>query len=230
MQGTNPIRAQEKGDGTSLWVEEVFYTLQGEGPFSGEPAVFVRLAGCNLACHYCDTEFESSNWKPEITELLAAIEAACPRHCKLVVVTGGEPFRQNIRPLVDKLLANQYRVQLETNGTLWIDLPESEALHIVCSPKTGSLHPSLEARIGSYKYVVAAGESDPEDGLPILSTQKAGVSMRLARPAGSAPVFLVPMDVLDHEARQQNLQEAVALALKFGYRLTLQLHKQVGLP
>ena len=67
MFGTNPSRKQVLDDGQELWVQEVFYTLQGEGPFSGQPALFIRLAGCNLRCFWCDTEFESSTWRPGLS-------------------------------------------------------------------------------------------------------------------------------------------------------------------
>jgi len=58
MLGDNPKRPPTNGDGTSLLVKNIFKTLQGEGPHAGVPAVFIRLGGCNLACSFCDTEFE----------------------------------------------------------------------------------------------------------------------------------------------------------------------------
>ncbi len=233
MLGSNPLRPQEKGDGQSLWVQEVFYTLQGEGPYSGQPAVFVRLAGCNLSCYWCDTDFESSTWRPTLEELMQAIVDVKTPFCNLIVLTGGEPFRQNIRPLLDTLLAlsDSMRVQIETNGTLWVDLPENERLHIVCSPKTSMLNQKLVSNIHSYKYLVSAGSLDAEDGLPLASTQKAGEVARLARPpAGSrAEVFVMPIDARDPEANEANLQATVSSALTHGYRLTLQTHKLTGI-
>ena len=121
MLGTNPVRPQDLNDGKSLWVQEIFYTLQGEGPFCGRPSVFVRLGGCNLRCSWCDTDFESSEWVPALEEILAQIEKIRPSHCKLIVITGGEPFRQNLAPLVNALLGRDLEVQIETNGTLWVD-------------------------------------------------------------------------------------------------------------
>jgi len=231
MLGDNPIRPQELGDGQALWIQEVFYTLQGEGPFSGHPAVFVRLGGCNLACYWCDTDFESSTWHPSLEELLEKIRAERPDFCDLIVITGGEPFRQNIAKLVESLLGQNLRVQIETNGTLWIPLPDSDRLHIVCSPKTAKLNDQLEKRIGSYKYILAAGQIDDQDGLPSYSTQKRDQSQRLARPAptrSEVPVYVLPLDSQDAQVNASNVAATVDVALKYGYRLTLQTHKVIG--
>jgi 7-carboxy-7-deazaguanine synthase len=225
MRGSNPLRPKEHGSGQVLWVQEVFYTLQGEGPFSGHPSVFVRLAGCNLACYWCDTEFESSTWKPSLEDLLDKISQLKPAVCDLIVITGGEPFRQNIKPLVVALLAQNLRVQIETNGTLWGDLPDHERLTIVCSPKTAHLHPEIGSRISAYKYVLTDQQSDAEDGLPVVSTQKAGQPVTIARPQGNVPVYVMPLDQYDEDANRRNRQYCVDIAKRFGYKLTLQTHK-----
>jgi 7-carboxy-7-deazaguanine synthase len=229
MFGNNPARKQELRRDGQLWVQEVFYTLQGEGPFSGQPAVFVRLAGCNLRCHFCDTEFESSAWTPQLDELFATIEACRPRTCDLLVVTGGEPFRQNIAPFVIAALERGLRVQLETAGTLWVELPEHERLSIVCSPKTPRLNSALERRVSAYKYVLAAGEVD-EHGLPMLSTQVRGQAAQIARPRPDTDVYVMPRDDRDARANAAHLAACVEVAKQHGYRLTVQLHKLAGLP
>lgn len=229
MKGQNPVRRQEAGDGLKLWIQEVFYTLQGEGPFAGRPSVFVRLAGCNLRCFWCDTDFESSHWKPSLDELWERVEEVRPDFCDLIVLTGGEPFRQNIVPFVKKCLDHHLAVQLETNGTLWLDLPEHPDLSIVCSPKTPKLHPKLVKRITCLKYVIKAGEQDLYDGLPTSSTQTEGAQAKLFRPDGHK-VYLMPLDEADAEANTANLQACVEACLTHGYRLTVQGHKGWGIP
>lgn len=229
MFGHNPSRKQVLNDGNQLWVQEVFYTIQGEGPFSGEPALFVRLAGCNLRCFWCDTEFESSTWKPSLDELLERVEALRPACCDLVVITGGEPFRQNIAPFVKTLLDRGRRVQIETAGTLWVELPEDQRLTIVCSPKSPRLDARLERRISAYKYVLAAGEVDA-DGLPMRSTQVRNRLARIARPRPGASVFVMPRDDRDHAANAANLAVCIDASKQHGYRLTMQIHKLAGLP
>jgi organic radical activating enzyme len=227
MFGKNPIRPQVLDSGLTLWVQKVFYTLQGEGPFSGQPAVFIRLAGCNLRCFWCDTDFESSSWAPTLDELMMQVQATAPEVCNLAVITGGEPFRQNIAPLVQRLLQKNMRVQIETNGTLWVDLPEDPRLFIVCSPKTSSLHPDILPRITAFKYVIDSGGCAEEDGLPNLSTQRQGKSTRLARPpAGGQPdVYVMPLDECNRQRNTANMQYCVDIAKRFGYKLTLQTHK-----
>lgn len=229
MFGTNPARKQVLDAGETLWIQEVFYSLQGEGPLSGEPAVFVRTGGCNLRCFWCDTEFESSAWHPSLDELLARIADERPACADLIVLTGGEPLRQNVRPLVQRLLAQGLRVQIETSGTLWVELPEDPRLSIVCSPKTRRLHPGIVPRVSAFKYVLAAGETDPADGLPSASTQKPGAAARLFRPPAGIPVFVMPRDDGDPGRNREHQRACAAVALRHGYRLCLQTHKLLGL-
>ncbi len=135
MRGKNPIRGPEKGDGSTLLVQHIFPTLQGEGPYAGVPAVFIRLGGCNLACAFCDTEFESFREirLGEIVERVLSFSSdergqeAERGPFKLIVLTGGEPLRQPIGPLCAALIEAGFTVQIETNGTLWRDLPPEVA-------------------------------------------------------------------------------------------------------
>lgn len=229
MLGKNPVRAQELTEGQSLWIQSVFYTLQGEGPFIGKPALFIRLAGCNLKCYWCDTDFESSQWQPTLAELMDRVAKEKPDHCKFIVITGGEPFRQNIAPLVEQLLQYGMTVQIETNGTLWVDLPEHQNLHIVCSPKSSYIHEKLLPRITTFKYVLESNAVDPLDGLPNVSTQKPASPSRIARPPSGPEVFVMPLDLGEPEKNEQNRRTCVDAAMRFGYRLTLQSHKLLNI-
>lgn len=220
MHGKNPKRPPETGDGSTLQVVEIFPTLQGEGPFTGHPAVFVRLGGCNLACGFCDTEFES--FQPVALEtLLARIDqtsmAQGKRVCDLVVITGGEPLRQNIAPLCSALIAQGFRVQIETNGTLWRDLPDE--VNVVCSPKA-PYHPlraDLLARTDALKFIISADDADYGDVAEVGQAQF------------KIPVYVQPMDVADGKRNEANRKRASELAQAHGYRLSLQTHKILGI-
>lgn len=226
MFGANPIRKQELRSDGRLWVQEVFRTIQGEGPLAGRPAVFIRLAGCNLACKFCDTEFESGDWLHEEDVGTEALELARGWPRPLFVFTGGEPFRQDIRELARRLLFVG-DVQIETAGTLWLEGLHKDA-SLVVSPKTGQLKAAIVGKSGAFKYILRAGEIDPKDGLP--SVMPTGVVGRVARPPEHAEVYVQPCD--DHELmrNKENLEAAKQSALKFGYRLSLQQHKILELP
>lgn len=110
-------------------INEIFYSLQGEGRFTGAAAVFVRFAGCNLQCGFCDTKHQPYKEYSE-EEILREI-AKYP--AKRVILTGGEPTLQITKSFIDLLHQNGYKVNLETNGTR--PLPTEEIDWVVCSPK-----------------------------------------------------------------------------------------------
>ena len=111
-------------------INEIFYSLQGEGFFTGKPAVFVRFSGCNLHCHFCDTQHDTYT---EMTdeEILSAIKDYPTR---FVVLTGGEPTLQVSSHLIDLLHSLDFFVAIETNGTI---IPPANVDWITLSPKKG---------------------------------------------------------------------------------------------
>ena len=94
-------------------INEIFYSLQGEGAHTGTPAVFVRFSGCNLKCDFCDTSHESGI---EMADE-AIIEEVCKYPCRMVILTGGEPGLWIDDALVDALHKAGKYVAIETNGT-----------------------------------------------------------------------------------------------------------------
>ncbi len=113
-----------------LRVHEIFHSIQGESTHAGLPCVFVRLAGCNLRCRWCDTAYAFHGGRAmTVAEVVAEVE----RHgCPLVEVTGGEPLLQpDAVPLMEELLRRGLRVLLETGGSLPIDGVPDGVLRIV---------------------------------------------------------------------------------------------------
>jgi organic radical activating enzyme len=136
-----------------LPVVEVFYSLQGEGARTGQATVFVRLAGCNLACEFCDTDFRAR--ETYTAHELAGEVARVGGECRWVCLTGGEPTIHDLQELCGLLHARGYRVQMETNGTR--PRPAWGVDHVTVSPKQpqgGRLHPWYEEHAAEFKYVV----------------------------------------------------------------------------
>jgi len=101
-------------------INEIFYSLQGEGKWSGLPNIFIRTTGCNLRCSFCDTTYAYDDGKEmSVEEILNDIRKY---RCKYVCVTGGEPLLQNEMPeLINGLVKRNYRICLETNGSINIE-------------------------------------------------------------------------------------------------------------
>ena len=153
MFGTNEIVGQkyfktsDDANAGKLFITSRFYTLQGEGPKAGYPAIFIRLTKCNLKCHFCDTFFDDGDWYTveELADDLKTLTDHDPSGIG-IVLTGGEPLLQsNIVPLIKRLQEEYKWVQIESNGIVYQDIPEDTIL--VISPKC------VEKERVSIKYI-----------------------------------------------------------------------------
>lgn len=220
MKGTNPKRAPLAGDGSVLEVKNIFKTIQGEGPFVGTASIFIRLGGCNLACSFCDTQFEDFSKMPLIDIIRVVNNLSYnedkKKVIKLVVITGGEPFRQPIELLCEELIKRFYHVQIETNGTLYRNLHEK--VDIICSPKFSggnyvAIHPLLLERLSAIKFLISKNIKGYNE------------VHELGQTLYNIPVFVQPIDEEDSAINEENMKFATAVAIKYGYRLSLQIHK-----
>lgn len=152
----------------SLIVTETFMSIQGESTFAGLPCFFIRLAGCNLNCHYCDTLYSKNISDGREREIPELVDAALREKTSLVEITGGEPMTQkNVVPLCEKLLAEGLGVLMETNGSLPLtSLPDGVIKIIDC--KTPSSGEHLKMDFSNYSILKDTDEikfviSDYED-------------------------------------------------------------------
>lgn len=223
MFGKNKILKAENHDGLKLDIVEIFSTLQGEGPYAGYPSVFVRLGGCNLACDFCDTKFDDFN-NLKIDDILNQIQDLAKYNDKivrkLVVITGGEPMRQPIEKLCEKLVNLGFLVQIETNGTLFRELPKE--VKIICSPKisNGKYHKirlDLLPRINAFKFIISATNKNYQNVSEVGQS-----SLNIL-------TYVQAMDEYDEIKNKNNLELAVNICQENGYILSLQAHKILGL-
>lgn len=136
-------------------VNEIFYSLQGEGARAGTPNVFVRFAKCNLDCPFCDTDFEHGDWYT-IPELLAEMRRVADPECDWVVFTGGEPMLQLDEALTWAARTVGWHLAIETNGMFAIPFP----MDWVCvSPKNDQV---AQLSANEVKYVMNAGDPLPD--------------------------------------------------------------------
>lgn len=191
-----------------LALAEIFYSVQGEGTWTGTPAVFVRLAGCNLNCRFCDTDYSTKFFATaeQVVARVRELGAACP----MVVLTGGEPFAQReSSALIDALRADGRRVHVESNGSIAVTLPDDVWLTV--SPKE-RLQPAMAGRANEVKLIVDGRVPDEW----------------LADFRGRAiPTFLQPEG---NKRANVELALAAAKARPGLFRLGLQTHKFIGVP
>ena len=186
-------------------VKEIFYSLQGEGCHTGRAAIFVRFAGCNLQCPFCDTDFKNGE---EITDLevLNKIEQLS-EDCKFIVLTGGEPTLQVKDDFIRLLQRKGYYVAMETNGTR--EIPQLIDW-VTVSPKkhfTRNAEPVVET-CNEVKVIFDA-ENEPDD---------CGIQANF--------YYLQPCDTGNEERNQEIINKCVEYIKKNPrWKLSLQTQK-----
>jgi organic radical activating enzyme len=215
-------------------IAEIFYSIQGEGANVGRAAWFVRLAGCcvgkkttfgeganmlkagnfPILCHTadgtpfaCDTDFRARETKNE-EEIGDQLRSEA--QCTLVFITGGEPFAQDILPLVRYLYHSGYEVWVETSGTRFINTEYLQYCQIILSPKAGCIPANY--RIAHHLKILV----DVQTELPAL----------LEHPM----IYLQPIEApKDAERSADNVARAITLVLQNPeMKLSMQVHKALG--
>ena len=201
-----------------LSVSEIFYSIQGESSYAGLPCAFVRLAGCNLQCKYCDTphSFKKGN-RYGIDKIVDMIDAF---DCSLVEITGGEPLIQEETPaLAQVFLEKGYKVLLETNGTQNINLIKGNVTRImdIKTPGSGEHEKTDWANINRL---------DKNDEVKLVLTSRSDYdwSKNIIQQFGldtKVPVLLSPV----HDALPPPELARWILEDRLNVRLQLQFHK-----
>lgn len=236
----------------------IFYTIQGEGPFAGEPAIFVRLAGCNrgvklaMGCEFCDTAFQfARGLTMGFAQITAVMEDSLKRTRNLsssfvlVVITGGEPMLQrNLVGFIEHLAMVGFpQVQIESNGDYLLSEFHfsSPATTLVVSPKATSkgypeLKPEVLKRADALKFIISADETSTYSYVPAY----VGPFMQRGRLVYVQPMTVYKADAppgafsiwnseaIDYPATVANYRKVYGMATAWGFRVSTQLHLFYG--
>ena len=217
-------------------VNEVFETIQGEGSFTGAPAIFIRLQGCPVGCSWCDTKHtweikdelrqplgdiviktaETEHWAAVSAADLIALFAREGYQAKHVVITGGEPCMYDLNPLCDALHDAGYNTQIETSGTFDIKAPAQT--WVTVSPKVNMA--------GGYKVLQSALDRANEIKHPVAMEKHVEELLQLLQQTDTT-AKLIYLQPISQQRRATEL--AIAQCKKHNWRLSVQVHKYLGI-
>ena len=219
-------------------VNEIFYSLQGEGVATGQPAVFIRFSGCNLKCSFCDTDF-SEYQKMSAEEIVLHVkkilsEETLKKHHWRFVLTGGEPTLQIDAPLLNKLreeFGEERVIQIETNATT---LAEKYAMldgcFLTASPKNGKSLDSLRKYFSAHKddknnsIEVKAVFDEKNHCLRIFL----GILEEIV--PSNVPLSIQPCDCQNADLNKLNIEKCIKFVKDNPrWRLSLQTHKLLNI-
>lgn len=193
----------------NLHVNEIFYSLQGEGGRTGEASIFIRLTKCNLQCDFCDTDFETG--KDLSLEEILQIISSFPG--KWIIWTGGEPCLQLNDQVLSFFKEKGYKQAIESNGTFTFS---SLLDYTVCSPKGNPSYAKIKnPKVNEIRIPVKKGDIIPEMTELPLSEQ----------------YFLSPIFTANPQETEQNIHYCVeTIKLHPEWKLSLQVHKLIHIP
>lgn len=217
-------------------INELFETIQGEGAFTGQPSIFIRLQGCPVACSWCDTKHtweidleqkvtpsamldkaqESDTWSELSVEQILDVVTDKGYQAKHIVITGGEPCMVDLTPLCNGFEQKGYSCQVETSGTFEVNV--SEKCWITVSPKVNMK--------GGYKILNSAMARANEIKHPIATEQHVDDLKNLLKEHNivNTQVYLQP---ISQKSRATEL--AIATCIANNWRLSVQVHKYLGI-
>jgi len=217
-------------------INELFETLQGEGSFTGQPSIFLRLQGCPVGCSWCDTKHtweinledeisqnalleksqESDHWA-QLTALdILNVFKSKGYKANHVVITGGEPCMVDLTELCETLEAHGYSCQIETSGTF--EVRTSDKCWVTVSPKVNMR--------GGYKVLASAMKRANEIKHPVATEQHVDDLKALLAEfeITETPIYLQPIS-----QKQRATELAIKTCIDNNWRLSVQVHKYIGI-
>jgi 7-carboxy-7-deazaguanine synthase len=221
---------------TTYKINELFETIQGEGAFTGQPSIFIRLQGCPVACSWCDTKHtweinldkevsstlmqskkeETDQWAALSVEQILSLMAEQGYQAKHIVITGGEPCMVDLTPLCSGLEEKGYSCQIETSGTF--EIKTTVNCWVTVSPKVNMK--------GGYKILNSAIQRANEIKHPVATEQHIDDLKALLTEHNitRTPIYLQP---ISQKTRATEL--AVKSCIENNWRLSIQVHKYIGI-
>ena len=218
-------------------INEIFQTIQGEGVFTGLPAIFVRLQGCPVGCPWCDTRHtwvvdparevgvqavldcsnESDGWSKMSTEQILASFQQLGYQARHVVITGGEPCLYDLQDLSAALIEAGYQVQIETSGTS--EILTHEQTWVTVSPKINMK--------GGLPVLVSALERANEIKHPVATERHVEELDTLLATACLRENVVIALQPISQKPRATQL--AMATCIARNWRLSIQTHKYLDI-
>jgi len=222
---------------TSIYkINELFETIQGEGAFTGQPSIFIRLQGCPVGCSWCDTKHtweiqledkiestrmisksqESNEWAALSVEDILTVFTQQQYRAKHVVITGGEPCMVDLRPLCSALEKNGFGCQIETSGTF--EIQTTDKCWVTVSPKVNMR--------GGYKILSSAMQRANEIKHPVATEQHVDdlKALLAEHEITETQVYLQPIS-----QKQRATELAIKTCIENNWRLSVQVHKYIGI-
>ncbi|TRX56944.1 7-carboxy-7-deazaguanine synthase QueE [Thalassomonas sp. M1454] len=217
-------------------INELFETIQGEGSFTGQPSIFLRLQGCPVGCSWCDTKHtweinldsevsadvvleksaETDEWTNLSCDHILQIIKEKGFKAKHIVITGGEPCMVDLTPLCEMFESNGYSTQIETSGTF--EIITTDKCWVTVSPKVNMR--------GGYEILSSAMQRANEIKHPIATEQHVDDLKQLLgqHKIVDTPVYLQPIS-----QKERATQLAIDTCIENNWRLSIQVHKYIGI-
>lgn len=221
---------------TSYKINELFETIQGEGAFTGQPSIFIRLQGCPVGCSWCDTKHtweiketeqviskimlskshETQQWSLISVDEIIVLVKELGYQAKHIVITGGEPCMEDLKPLCFAFEELGYSCQIETSGTF--EISTTEKCWVTVSPKIKMKggYPILNSamlRANEIKHPIAK-EQHIDDLKELLNDHQ----------INKKPIYLQPIS-----QNKRATELAIKTCIENNWRLSVQVHKYIGI-